>query len=213
MLLTVNDKLKNIILQFFLNMKHIKKIFLLLSLIFLLLSCSDKKKEENRVEYPILKKTAIEIEDESIKKGGSDDSTLVNFIFGMTKEEVNNHCKKLKQNGEMYDLTDGRVCYAIETKNFKIGLALEFSYDKKGNLFRISEYPAMTEKKKNSDKNANLLEEVELNYKNAFGKTPLTNGTQVNSKFYWLVGDERYDFFKMKKRGQWSQPKFQRKEK
>lgn len=154
------------------------------------------EKTENKFKTP---KTAIELEDESIMKGGSDDSTLVNFVFGMTKEQVNNHCKKLKLNDEMYDLTDGRVCYAIETKNFKIGLALEFSYDNEGKLYRIIEYPVKTEKKKNFNKTANLLEEAELNYKNAFGKNPLTNGTQPNAKFYWLGGDERYDFLQNEK--------------
>lgn len=171
-----------------------KKLLLGALLLLIIISCSDKNKTENQIKTPIIEKTAIELENESIKKGGYSDTTLVDFVFGMTKDQVDNHCKKLKSKNIIGELKNGVVYYAIETKNFKIGLGLEFLYDNEDKLFRVTEYPVMIEKKKGFKKNADVLQEAELNYLNAFGKKPLTNGTQDNAKYYWLEGDVRIDY-------------------
>ncbi|MFI0491380.1 hypothetical protein [Flavobacterium sp.] len=161
-------------------------------------SCSDKNKTETHIEAPILQKTAIELENESMETGSVQDSTLLDFVFGMTKDQVVAQCNKLRKENSIGDLTDGNVYYAIETKSFKkVAMELEFFYDNENKLFRITEQPVMLdriEKKEKINPNANVLDEILGNYKRDLGKKPLTNGTQSNAKFYWLKGDKRFDY-------------------
>lgn len=175
-----------------------KKLLLGALLLLIIISCSDKNKTENQIKAPIIEKTAIELEDESMAKGIVMDSTLLNFVFGMTKDQVLAHCKKLRKENNIGDLTDGNVYYAIETKSFKkVAMELEFYYDNENKLFRITEQPVMLdriEKKEKSNSSANVVDEIWGNYKNDLGKKPLTNGTQSNAKFYWLKGDKRFDY-------------------
>ena len=163
------------------------------------MSCSDKNKTENKIKVPVLEKTAIELEDESIKEGGSDTITS-DFVLGMTKKQVVKHCKELKKKNIIADLSNGKFYYAIETKNFKIPLMLDFYYDNEEKLFRVQEQVILNllEKKEKNNPNVDLKKELLQNYKDAFGKTPLTNGTQPNSKFYWLSGDKRFDYVESK---------------
>lgn len=174
-----------------------KKVILLLILLTFIFSCkkANQKNEANDRNENSVEKTAFEFEDESIKKGGSSDTTLLGFVFGMKKDQVANKCKKLKSKNVIGNLTDGNVYYAIETKSFKIGLRIEFYYDNEGKLFRITEQPIpnLIEKKEKGNK-TNVLDEILRNYKNDLGKNPLINGTQSNAKFYWLKGDKRFDY-------------------
>lgn len=162
------------------------------------IGCSNKNKTENQIEYPIIEKTAIELEDESMNSGIARDTTLLDFVFGMTKNEVANHCKKLKAENVIDNYMGQDFYYAIETKNFKkVALKIVFYYDYEDKLFRITEQPVMLdfiEKKEKSNPNANVIEEVFNYYKNDFGAKPLTNGTQSNAKYYWLKGDKRFDY-------------------
>lgn len=180
-------------------MLYLKKIFLPLILASLLLCCSDKNKKENNFKVPVLEKTAIELEDESIKEDKSWDTITSDFVLGMTKKQVIEHCKELLADTLIGNLTDGNFYYAIETKSFKIPLRLDFYYDNEERLFRIQEKVILNllEKKKGSNSNAILKNELLQNYKNAFGKTPLTNGTQPNAKYYWLSGDKRFDYVEL----------------
>lgn len=175
-----------------------KKLLLGALLLLIIISCSDKNKTENQIKAPIIEKTAIELEDESMAKGIVQDSTLLDFVFGMTKDQVVAHCNKLRKENSIGDLTDGNVYYAIETKSFKkVAMELEFFYDNENKLFRITEQPVMLdriEKKEKINPIANVLNEILGNYKRDFGKKPLTNGTQSNAKFYWLKGDKRLDY-------------------
>lgn len=175
-----------------------KKFLLGALLLLIIISCSDKNKTENQIKTPIIEKTAIELEDESMAKGIVMDSTLLDFVFGMTKDQVVAHCKKLRKENNIGDLTDGNIYYAIETKSFKkVALELEFFYDNENKLFRITEQPVMLdriEKKEKINPSTNVLDEILENYKKDLGKKPLTNGTQSNAKFYWLKGDKRFDY-------------------
>lgn len=175
-----------------------KKLILGALLLLIIISCSDKNKTENQITAPIIEKTAIELEDESMAKGIVQDSTLLDFVFGMTKDQVVAHCNKLRKENSIGDLTDGNVYYAIETKSFKkVAMELEFFYDNENKLFRITEQPVMLdriEKKEKINPNTNILDEILGNYKRDLGKKTLTNGTQSNAKFYWLEGDKRFDY-------------------
>lgn len=161
-------------------------------------SYSDKNKAEPHIENPIIEKSAIELEDESMAKGIVQDSTLLGFVFGMTKDQVIAHYKKLKAENIIGYLTDGNVYYAVETKSFrKVALKIKFHYDNENKLFRITEQPVMLdriEKKKKSNLGVNVANELLVNYKRDLGNRPLTNGTQTDAKFYWLKGDKRFDF-------------------
>ena len=174
------------------------KKLLLGTLSLLIISCSNKNKTENQIKTPNIEKTAIELEDESMAKGIVMDSTLLDFVFGMTKDEVTSHCKKLKAENIISYLTDGNIYYAVETKSFKkVALSIKFYYDNENKLFRIIEQPVMLdriEKKENSNSDANVVNELLINYKRDLGNKPLTNGTQPGAKFYWLEGDKRFDF-------------------
>lgn len=176
-----------------------KKIFLSLSLTSALLSCSDTTKTENNGEIATKEKTAIELEDESMKSGKSKDTLSNGFFFGMTKQQVNDHCEKLASNNEIGYLDDGRVFYKFLTKNFIVANSLDFYYDHNGKLFRIVEVtlPSMLEKKGNAD--VNFKDEIFFEKKTAFGRDPLTNGTQKDAKFYWLDGDLRFDYLENEK--------------
>ena len=178
------------------NKIYIQKIFLSISLVSLFIGCSDKNKTETNIKVPVLEKTAIELEDESIKKGGSTDTTSLDFVLGMTKKQVVEHCKELKSKNIIDYLTDGTFYYAIETKNFKIPLRVFLYYDNEEKLFRMKEEVIVNllEKKKKSSPNADFKKELLQNYKDDLGKTPLKNGTQANTKFYWLKGDKRFDY-------------------
>jgi hypothetical protein len=177
-----------------------KKLLIGAILLFSTISCGDKIKTEteHQTETPTIEKTAIELEDESIEKGTVLDSTLLDFIFGMRKDEVTAHCKKLKTENIIDYLTDGNIYYAVETTNFKkVTLSVKFYYDNENKLFRIIEQPVMLdqiEKKKQGDLNVDIVNELLTNYKRDFGNKPLTNGTQPDAKFYWLKGDKRFDF-------------------
>lgn len=175
-----------------------RKLLLGIILLLFTIGCSNKNKTENQIENPIIEKTAIELEDESINSGIVRDTTLLDFVFGMTKNEVANHCKKLKAENVIDNYNDQDFYYAIETKNFKkVALKIVFYYDYEDKLFRITEQPVMLnfiEKKEKSNPNVNIVEEVLNYYKNDFGTKPLTNGTQSNAKYYWLKGDKRFDY-------------------
>nr|WP_315152337.1 hypothetical protein [uncultured Flavobacterium sp.] len=175
-----------------------KKLLLGALLLLIIISCSDKNKTENQIKTPIIEKSAIELEDESMAKGIVMDSTLLDFVFGMTKDEVTSHCKKLKAENIISYLTDGNIYYAVETKSFKkVALSIKFYYDNENKLFRIIEQPVMLdriEKKEKSNSDANVVNELLINYKRDLGNKPLTNGTQPDAKFYWLEGDKRFDF-------------------
>lgn len=172
------------------------QLFYLFIITTLLSSCMNEKKIENKNEKSYLLKTAKELENESMNKIHNSDTTLLNFVFGMSKNQVDKHLKKLKSNNTIGDLESGKMYYKIDTKSFIICLQFDLFYDMNNKLFRIREEAIinLVEKKKNSKSNAILKEELLQNYKEAFGKFPLTNGTQQKSDFYWLLGDKRYDY-------------------
>lgn len=180
---------------------------LFLFVIFLIMKCSNEDiKTSDQTETvsslgngnQIDEKTPWELEDESIKSGIVQDSTVMDFVFGMTKNQVIAHCKKLKGKNIIGNLADGSIYYAVETRNFKkIALGIKFYYDNENKLFRITEQPVMLdriEKKEKSNSDALVVDELLTNYKRDLGNKPLTNGTQPDAKFYWLKGDKRFDF-------------------
>lgn len=178
-----------------------------LFIIFIITKCSDNdiKTLDQKGTAPslenetlIVEKTPWELEDDSMKNGIVRDSTILNFVFGMTKDEVTIHCKKLKTENLIGFLTDGDVYYAVETRSFKkLALRIKFYYDKENKLFRLTEQPVMLdriERKEKSNFSANVVDELLINYKRDLGNKPLNNGTQPDAKFYWLKGDKRFDF-------------------
>lgn len=174
-----------------------KKLLLGAILLSIIISCSDKKKKENRIETPIFEKTAIELEDESMKKGGSSDTTsYLHFVLGMTKTQVIKHCKELKEKNIIGYYTNGKIYCPLETDNFKTNVSFDFFYDNEDKLFRIVEQIPQEPKEKTHKSNlkANYKEEILSYFRGDLEKKPLTNGTQSKAKFYWLNGDKRFDY-------------------
>ena len=178
-----------------------KKILLGTLLLVIIISCSDKNKTENQIKTPIIEKTAIELEDESIKKGGSSDTTTLDFVLGMTKQQVTEHCKKLNKKKIIGFYTDGKIYCPLRTENFKTLISIDFYYDNEEKLFRVVEQVPQEPNEKTGENStkANYKEEILKYFRGDLKLKILTNGTQPDAKFYWLSGDKRFDYLESEK--------------
>ena len=162
----------------------------------LLFSCinsnttADKHLEKN--------KTAIELEDESVKFNKHNDTIRHGYYFGMTKNDVEELNKKQILSDEVAYTGDGRIYYRFETKNFIIKNVVDFFYDNNGRLFRVSDIALENLIEPKNKSNANFKEEVLNDTKRNFGSKPLKNGTQSKAICYWLKGNLRVDYYEEK---------------
>lgn len=168
------------------------RIFILLLITTsIFISCSDTN-SDTAAEAAVAK-TAVQLEDSSLKSRNRIDTLSRGFILGMTPEQVEQQCKKLEAEQTVARLNDGRIFYRFETKNFILSNAVEFYYyDNK--LFRIVETTISSLNEPKNKSNANFKDEVLIDTKKNWGEAPKTNGT-LKSKFFWLKGNLRIDYF------------------
>jgi hypothetical protein len=139
------------------------------------------------------KKSALEIENESIKSGIKTDNLGKGYLSGMTKEDVYKHSKEFESKNEVTLLEDSTIITRFETKNFLLtNLTLFYYYN--GKLFRKVSH-VLTDKNESKNKAvSDFKSEVLDDTKKNFGNEYYANGT-LNSKFYWLKGNLRVDYF------------------
>jgi hypothetical protein len=141
----------------------------------------------------VIEKTALELEDESIKTGVKKDTMSNGFFFGMTEDQVKKQCEKLISEKSAGTLDDGRVFYKFITKNFIISSIYGFDYcDNK--LFRITERVIRKWNEPKNKEKHDFKEDLLNDLKNNWGKNPNSKGTQENAKYYWLNGTMRVDY-------------------
>ncbi len=80
-------------------------------------------------------KTAIQIEDESLKTGKRENNLGLGYLIGMSKEEVYKHSKELEAKHTVVIQDDSSIWTRFETKNFILSNLSQFDYYD-GKLFR-----------------------------------------------------------------------------
>lgn len=165
-----------------------KKLFYFVIIITVFISCNSKDS----------KKSAENLELESIKSGIRKDTLTNNYYFGMSKLDVRLHSKKLEEEELIVINKDGLITFGIQSNNYIIYFLTEFFYEK-GKLFRTTSYVLKNKVKQiNKDTHTNVSEEVLEFLKSIYGSkldsNLFKNGTK-GSKSYWLEGNKRIDYF------------------
>lgn len=167
------------------------KIFILVLLTaFSFYSCSEANAGRNNDVYTV--KTALQLEDSSVKSGNRIDTLSRGFFIGMTPEQVGKQSKKLEAENVIGHLSDGRIFYRFETKNFTLSNGINFYYYN-DRLYRITESTINDLNEPKNKNNVNFKEEVLIDAKKNWGQKPFTKGTQP-SKYYWLKRNVRIDY-------------------
>jgi hypothetical protein len=138
-------------------------------------------------------RTALELENESLKTGVKNDNLGKGYLSGMTREDVYKHSKELELKKEVSLLDDSSIITRFETNNFILtNLTIFYYYD--GKLFRKISHVLTDKNESKNDSIADFKKEVLDDTKKNFGNIYYSNGTQ-KSKFFWLKGNLRIDYF------------------
>ena len=90
-------------------------------------------------------------------------------------------------------MTDGTIYCKYATENFTYSMDRIFCFDYNGELFREVDRLFSFESNAKHDPHADLKNEIVSSLKRDYG-TPHTNGTQPESKYYWVYGNMRIDY-------------------
>ena len=173
-----------------------KKLIFLFYAALTFASCSNNNNDKNKdVQEAEKIMDPIELENESLASGIIDDTLIFDCLFGMSKADLNRRLKEFETQNLIQLNADSSALSFTETPN-KMGIyrttVFEFYSDK---LFRTRTYyyPEQVVKKglKKYDIESELINKIKVNNRL---KNPLENGTQA-SKFYWLHGNKRIDFY------------------
>ena len=167
-------------------MRKITNIFLGL---FLLISCSQQKNSEK----PQTQLTARQLENQSLNSEIRSDSLPQGFYFGMSHQEYRDRVSELVDENRIRLTEDSTLESMIQSENFELYLNSIYYFNQK-KLFRVVNHFYPSRSKKTSDNEVDVKDDILSLIELPKNGERFENGTQ-NSKFYWLRGNKRIDYY------------------
>ena len=169
------------------------KKFLIILMVLTIIGCSDSKsKTKTSSKDNTSTKSYSELETESLSTGIKRDSLYLGFVFGMTKKEYDRRVSELIDKNQIQLEEEGSIVSIMNIGNYNLYSSSNYFFDDDV-LFRVVQhiYPEKSEKTSDTEKSidAEIISLIEKD-----GSKRHENGNQ-SSKYFWLKGNKRIDFF------------------